>query len=144
MTRLRWFPVLLLMAAPAAAADWPQWLGPKRDGASTSNITSTWTAHPAIVLPNVAGQSTNRLEVTIGKDRLSFAVNGKEVYTADPRLIDAKGERHEMTGLLGLETSFAKRRMHLGSRLAELISHRRQLDKRPSGQPDPRVRRQRD
>jgi len=29
--------------------------------------------------------------VTIGKDRLSFAVNGKEVYTADPRLIDAKG-----------------------------------------------------
>src|SRR4029077_2412249 len=24
----------------------------KRDGASTSNITSTWTAHPAIVLPN--------------------------------------------------------------------------------------------
>ena len=63
----------------------------KRDGASTSNITSTWTAHPAIVLPNVAGQSTNRLEVTIGKDRLSFAVNGKEVYTADPRLIDAKG-----------------------------------------------------
>jgi cobyrinic acid a,c-diamide synthase len=37
-------------------------------------------------------------------------------------LIDAKGERHEMTGLLGLETSFAKRRMHLGYRLAELAA----------------------
>ena len=37
-------------------------------------------------------------------------------------LIDAAGTRHEMTGLLGLETSFATRRMHLGYRLAELTS----------------------
>ena len=63
----------------------------KRDGGATSNITSNWTAHPAILRPNAAGQSTNRLEVTVGRDRLAFAVNGKEVYTADPRLIDAKG-----------------------------------------------------
>lgn len=35
-------------------------------------------------------------------------------------LTDAEGVRHEMVGLLGLETSFAKRRMHLGYRLAEL------------------------
>jgi hypothetical protein len=63
----------------------------KRDGGATSNITSSWTAHPAILRPNSAGQSTNRLEVTVGRNRLAFAVNGKEVYTADPRLIDAKG-----------------------------------------------------
>jgi cobyrinic acid a,c-diamide synthase len=37
-------------------------------------------------------------------------------------LTDAKGARHEMTGLLGLETSFEKRRMHLGYRLAELAA----------------------
>jgi cobyrinic acid a,c-diamide synthase len=37
-------------------------------------------------------------------------------------LIDADGARHEMAGLLGLETSFAKRRMHLGYRLAELAA----------------------
>lgn len=37
-------------------------------------------------------------------------------------LTDANGVRHEMTGLLGLETSFAKRRMHLGYRQAELIA----------------------
>jgi cobyrinic acid a,c-diamide synthase len=37
-------------------------------------------------------------------------------------LTDAEGVRHEMTGLLGLETSFAKRRMNLGYRLAELTS----------------------
>lgn len=35
-------------------------------------------------------------------------------------LIDAQGERHAMAGLLGLETSFARRRMHLGYRLATL------------------------
>jgi cobyrinic acid a,c-diamide synthase len=37
-------------------------------------------------------------------------------------LTDAKGTRHAMTGLLGLETSFAKRRMHLGYRRAELTA----------------------
>ena len=35
-------------------------------------------------------------------------------------LEDADGERHEMTGLLGLETSFAKRKLHLGYRRARL------------------------
>lgn len=33
-------------------------------------------------------------------------------------LVAADGARHRMAGLLGLETSFAKRRMHLGYRLA--------------------------
>ena len=35
-------------------------------------------------------------------------------------LEDADGNRHEMTGLLELETSFAKRRLHLGYRRARL------------------------
>jgi cobyrinic acid a,c-diamide synthase len=33
---------------------------------------------------------------------------------------DADGVRHEMTGLLGLETSFARRKLHLGYRRARL------------------------
>ncbi len=37
-------------------------------------------------------------------------------------MIDAKGARHEMAGLLGLVTSFEKRRMHLGYRVATLKS----------------------
>ena len=37
-------------------------------------------------------------------------------------LTDADGARHEMVSLLGLETSFARRRMHLGYRLAELAA----------------------
>ncbi len=37
-------------------------------------------------------------------------------------LIDADGTRHEMVGLLHLETSFAKRKMNLGYRRARLLS----------------------
>lgn len=37
------------------------------------------------------------------------------------RLIDKSGERHQMAGLLGLVTSHAQRRMHLGYRHAELL-----------------------
>lgn len=37
-------------------------------------------------------------------------------------LVDRDGVRHRMAGLLGLETSFAKRRMHLGYRMAELLA----------------------
>jgi cobyrinic acid a,c-diamide synthase len=37
-------------------------------------------------------------------------------------LEDANGVRHEMLGLLGLETSFAKRRLHLGYRRARLLA----------------------
>ena len=37
-------------------------------------------------------------------------------------LTDADGARHQMAGLLGLETSFAQRRMHLGYRVAELTA----------------------
>ncbi|MDZ7907365.1 MAG: hypothetical protein U5N10_03435 [Gemmobacter sp.] len=37
-------------------------------------------------------------------------------------IVDAKGNRHQMLGLLGLVTSFEKRRMHLGYRLATLAA----------------------
>lgn len=37
-------------------------------------------------------------------------------------LEDADGARHAMLGLLGLETSFAKRRLHLGYRRARLLT----------------------
>ncbi|TAH66759.1 MAG: cobyrinate a,c-diamide synthase [Rhodopseudomonas palustris] len=37
-------------------------------------------------------------------------------------LIDAAGHRHAMAGLLGLETDFAQRRLHLGYRTARLLA----------------------
>jgi hypothetical protein len=63
----------------------------KRDGANVMNLISAWTAHPAIVKQGPTGEATNRLEVTLDKARLVFRVNGKEVYSADPRLVDSKG-----------------------------------------------------
>ncbi|MBP1804477.1 cobyrinate a,c-diamide synthase [Rubellimicrobium aerolatum] len=36
-------------------------------------------------------------------------------------LVDAEGRAHRMAGLLGLETSFAKRRLHLGYRRVEAL-----------------------
>jgi cobyrinic acid a,c-diamide synthase len=38
-------------------------------------------------------------------------------------LVDKDGVRHEMAGLLGLETSYAARKMHLGYRHATLLTH---------------------
>ena len=63
----------------------------KRDGANVTNLISAWTPHPAIVKQGPTGEATNRLEVTMDNTRLVFRVNGKEVYSADPRLIDTKG-----------------------------------------------------
>jgi cobyrinic acid a,c-diamide synthase len=37
-------------------------------------------------------------------------------------LVDSEGTRHEMAGLLGLETSFAARKLHLGYRTAKLLT----------------------
>lgn len=37
-------------------------------------------------------------------------------------LVDADGTHHQMAGLLGLETSFAKRKLHLGYRAARLLA----------------------
>ncbi len=63
----------------------------KRDGANVTSLISAWTPHPAIVKQGPTGEATNRLEVTMDNTRLVFRVNGKEVYSADPRLIDTKG-----------------------------------------------------
>ncbi len=63
----------------------------RRHGAETQNLTSSWSAHPAILQPDQQGKATNQLEVAVTPMKTSFLVNGKEVYSADPRLIDAKG-----------------------------------------------------
>lgn len=38
MIRLQTLMIVALLASPTAAADWPQWLGPKRDGATAETI----------------------------------------------------------------------------------------------------------
>ena len=48
--------------------------------------------------------------------------NAGAIWRSAPRLIDAAGVSHRMAGLLGVETSFAKRKMTLGYRDATLIA----------------------
>ncbi len=44
-------------------------------------------------------------------------------------LVDAAGTRHEMAGLLPVETSFAMRKLHLGYRQATLVGRPRPLQR---------------
>jgi len=63
----------------------------RREGDNTYAITSSWTRHPAVQRADAKGEATNRLEVSVTPTKLSFVVNGSEVYAADPRLVDAHG-----------------------------------------------------
>src|SRR5262249_38051827 len=77
MTRLRWLPVLLLLSAPAAAADWPQWLGPKRDGASTETV-KPWKGELKVLWRKPVGAGHRSPVVANGKVYLHTRVSGKE------------------------------------------------------------------
>ena len=46
---------------------------------------------PAIVQMKPAGPVANQLSLLVGKDRVSFRVNGQEVYTAPAASIDTDG-----------------------------------------------------
>jgi len=65
----------------------------------------------------------HRFKSAIGKFAQTRPVHGEcgGYMALGTGLIDALGERHEMVGLLGLETSFAARKLNLGYRKAELV-----------------------
>src|SRR5262245_10999944 len=64
--------VLLLLAAPAVAADWPGWRGPRHDGVSTeTGWRDTWPAGG----PPVAWRAN------VGTGFSAVAVSGGRVYT---------------------------------------------------------------
>ena len=70
----RFLPAALvfLLAIPAGAGDWPQWLGPKRDGTSTeTGLLTTWPAGGPKVLWTAKG----------GDGYSAFAVVGPTAYT---------------------------------------------------------------
>src|SRR5262249_32041635 len=67
MAWLRALP-LLLRPPPAAAADWPQWLGPRRDGTSTEKI-KPWKGDLKVLW-----------RVPVGPGHSSPVVAGDKVY----------------------------------------------------------------
>jgi hypothetical protein len=92
--------VLLVAASQGVAADWPQWLGPNRDG-STTEIVAPWKDAPKVVWrapvgeghssPVVAGRRVYLLDKVPGKDaervRIWDAVTGEvgETLVERPR-----------------------------------------------------------
>jgi hypothetical protein len=63
----------------------------KRAGASATDITRDWTPSAAIVKGKKDGSVANVLSVAVGKDKVTFKVNGTEVYSAPASSIDTDG-----------------------------------------------------
>jgi hypothetical protein len=65
----------------------------RREGAKTSDISKGWTAHPAVKKPDAKGSATNLLEVDnkIDPSKVTFKVNGQDVYSTDAKGIDVDG-----------------------------------------------------
>ena len=71
---------LLLSAAAVSAEDWPQWLGPTRDGVSTEKI-APWKSDPEVLWKRPVGESHSSPVVAGGKLFLHVKADGKEAET---------------------------------------------------------------
>lgn len=77
MFRLLFLGVLFLFGALAAAADWPQWLGPQRDGSSTEKITP-WKNAPQVLWRKKIGEGHSSPVVAGGKVFVHAKVKDKD------------------------------------------------------------------
>jgi hypothetical protein len=63
----------------------------RRSGASATDVTKGWTPTPAVAREKPGGPVANALSIVVGKERVSFRVNGQELYSAPAREIDTEG-----------------------------------------------------
>jgi outer membrane protein assembly factor BamB len=66
MPWLRSLALLVLACAPAAAADWPQWLGPDRDN-STPETVAVWKEAPKVLWRQPVGEGNGSPVVSGGR-----------------------------------------------------------------------------
>jgi outer membrane protein assembly factor BamB len=66
MPWLRSLALLVLARAPAAAADWPQWLGPHRDNSSPETV-AVWKAAPKVLWRQPVGEGNGSPAVAGGR-----------------------------------------------------------------------------
>ena len=96
---------------------------PLADEAPDANADAVWLpgGYPELHAGNLASAHVFRSGVRKLAAR-SVPIHGEcgGYMVLGRGLEDADGNKHEMTGLLGLETSFAKRKLHLGYRRARL------------------------
>jgi outer membrane protein assembly factor BamB len=77
MPWLRTSLLVLLLAAPISAADWPQWLGPNRDGASTETVPP-WKGPLKVLWRQEVGEGHSSPVVASGRVYLHTKVTGAE------------------------------------------------------------------
>src|SRR5262245_2691448 len=77
MHGLRSLVVLLAVASLATAADWPQWLGPNRDGASPETVTP-WKEAPKVLWRQPFGEGYSSPVVVGGRVFLHARVKDQE------------------------------------------------------------------
>src|SRR6516165_3152098 len=77
MKRCRIISVITCLAILTVAADWPQWLGPNRDGTSVE-IVKPWTETPSIVWRVPVGEGHSSPVVSNGRVILHHKVPSKD------------------------------------------------------------------
>jgi len=60
-------------------------------GDSTAAVTPNWTDNDAVVKADSTGKAVNELSIMVRGGKVTFQVNGKEVYSADASGLDTKG-----------------------------------------------------
>jgi outer membrane protein assembly factor BamB len=76
MPWLRSLALLVLVGAPAAAADWPQWLGPRRDNSSPETV-AVWKAAPKVLWRQPVGEGNGSPAVAGGRVFVHSKVAGQ-------------------------------------------------------------------
>jgi outer membrane protein assembly factor BamB len=77
MPRIRSLLVLLVVASLGPAADWPQWLGPTRDGVSAEKV-APWKEAPKVLWRQPVGEGNASPIVAAGRIYLHSKVKGKD------------------------------------------------------------------
>src|SRR5580693_5343368 len=77
MPCLRSLVALLMLAAVAVAGDWPQWLGPNRDGTTTERV-QPWKAALKIAWRQPVGEGHGSAVVADGRVYVNARVVGKD------------------------------------------------------------------
>jgi outer membrane protein assembly factor BamB len=77
MTPLRAALIVALLAALAPAADWPQWLGPKRDGSTTEKVAA-WKEPPKVLWRQAVGNGYSAPVIAAGRVFVHAHVKDKE------------------------------------------------------------------
>jgi outer membrane protein assembly factor BamB len=87
MPRILTLAIALMVTVPASAGDWPQWLGPRRDGTADEKVVP-WKDPPKVVWSQPVGEGHSSPVVSGGKVFLHTKV--KDQDAEDVRAYDAK------------------------------------------------------